>query len=106
VPGHRQAVIVFDDGTGIYVQSTVEQIRDEIAKVTSARVPLITVRDEDGDEVWINADHIRTFDRGGAFFVEEREGGAHAIEGVETDRSGVKRDRSVPFRLGRQDRER
>jgi hypothetical protein len=106
VPGQRQAVIVFDDGMGINVQSTVEQIRDEIAKVTSARVPLITVIDEDGDELWINADHIRAFDRGGAFFVEEREGGAHAIEGVPTDRSGATTDRSVPFRLGKQQRDR
>jgi hypothetical protein len=99
-------VIVFDDGMGIYVQSTVEQIRDEIAKVTSARVPLITVLDEDGNEVWINADHMRTFDRGGAVPLVERPDAAHAIEGVPTDRSGTTRDRSVPFRLGRADRDR
>jgi hypothetical protein len=99
-------VIVFDDGIGIYVQSTVEQIQDEIAKVTSASVPLITVRNEDGDEVWINANHIRAFDRGGAVLLVERPDAAHAIEGVPTDRSGTTRDRSVPFRMGRQDRER
>jgi len=101
-------VIVFDDGMGIYVQSTVEQIRDEIAKVTSARVPLITLRNEDGDEVWINADHIRAFDRGGAVPLEERPDAVRAIEGVRTDRGGGTTDRSgrLPFRLGRQDRDR
>ena len=105
MPGQRRAVIVFDDGMGIYVQSPVEQIRDEIAKVASSRVPLITVLDEDGNEVWINADHIRAFDRGGGVMLKE---GAPQtdIEGVPTERSGVTRDRSVPFRLGREDRDR
>jgi hypothetical protein len=101
MPRERIGLIVFDDGVGMYTQSTVEQISDAIATVTSSRIPLIKVLDQDGAEIWINADHIRAFQRGLDVQLEERPDAAHAIEGVTTTRAG-----RLPFRLARRDPDR
>jgi hypothetical protein len=103
MPGKRNGLIVFDDGSRIYTQSTVEQINDVISTVTASRIPLIKVLDENGAELWINADHIRAFHRGGAVQLEER-GDAVPIEGVQTDSGQSAKERPagrVPFRLAR-----
>jgi hypothetical protein len=41
------------------VRSTFEQIKNAIDGVTLPHDPLIKVIDEDGQEVWLNANHIR-----------------------------------------------
>jgi hypothetical protein len=41
------------------VQSTVVEITSEIEGQKSLALPLIKVADSDGNEVWINATHIR-----------------------------------------------
>lgn len=61
MPGAPKGLIVFDHGFGLHVQSAPEQIRDEMARVASSRVPLIKVVDKHGVELSINADHIRAF---------------------------------------------
>jgi hypothetical protein len=42
------------------VQRTVEQIKKEIEGVTG-HIPLIKVVSQEGDEIWLNANHIRAF---------------------------------------------
>jgi hypothetical protein len=56
-----KADIVFVDDTTWNVQSTVEQIKQELEGVTTAHIPLIKVVNQNGDEVWLNANHIRAF---------------------------------------------
>jgi hypothetical protein len=94
-PSARRALIIFGDGIGLYVQSTVEQIKDEIAAVTGARIPLIKVLDEDGAEAWINADHIRAFHRGDFVALETGQ--------IQTDYDQTHRPGRVPFGLARRD---
>jgi hypothetical protein len=53
-----KAEIIFDDNE-MMVQSTVAEITSEIEGQKSLALPLIKVLDEDGAEVWINANHIR-----------------------------------------------
>lgn len=53
------AVIIFDNGDRKNVQSTVEQIRNEISAIATPQVPLIKVTETDDEVVMINADHIR-----------------------------------------------
>jgi uncharacterized protein YlzI (FlbEa/FlbD family) len=53
------AVIIFDNGDQKNVQSTVEQIRNEISAVTMPGIPLIKITETDGEVVLINADQIR-----------------------------------------------
>lgn len=43
------------------MQSTVEQIKQELDGVTTSHIPLIKVVNQNGDEVWLNANHIRAF---------------------------------------------
>jgi hypothetical protein len=43
------------------VQSTVEQIKKEIEGVTTQHIILIKVVSQEGDEIWLNANHIRAF---------------------------------------------
>jgi hypothetical protein len=54
-----KAEIIFDDNEMMEVQSTVAEITREIEGQKSLALPLIKVLDEDGAEVWINANHIR-----------------------------------------------
>jgi hypothetical protein len=54
-----KAQIVFDDNEMMEVQSTVVEITGEIEGQKSLALPLIKVADADGNEVWINATHIR-----------------------------------------------
>jgi hypothetical protein len=55
-----KAEIVFDDNEMMEVQSTVGAITSEIEGQKNLALPLIKVADADGNEVWINANHIRT----------------------------------------------
>ena len=54
-----RAEIVFEDNAMMQVQSTVLEIASEIEGMKNLALPLIQVVNEDGDEVWINANHIR-----------------------------------------------
>lgn len=54
-----KAEIIFDDNEMMEVQSTVAEITSEIEGQKSLALPLIKVLDEDGAEVWLNANHIR-----------------------------------------------
>jgi hypothetical protein len=56
-----KAEITFSDQSSMDVQSTVEQIINEIGGVTTPHIPLIKVLNRGGDEVWINANDIRYF---------------------------------------------
>jgi hypothetical protein len=94
-PPARRALIVFDDGIGIYVQSTVEEINDELGALAGARIPLIKVLDEEGAELWINADHIRAFHRGDVVALETGR--------TQTDFDQTKRPGRIPFGLARHD---
>jgi hypothetical protein len=92
-PPRYKAVISFDDGGAVYLESTVEQIQDEIAKTAGSRVPLIRVVDTDRAELWINADHIRAFHRGNVVQLET---------GVtQTDFDAQRRRGWLPFKLFR-----
>ena len=53
----NNAMIIFDNGERKNVQSSVEQIKNEISGVTTH--PLIKVTETDGEVVLINANHIR-----------------------------------------------
>jgi hypothetical protein len=53
------AEIVFDDGAMIEVQSTVAEVTSQIEGQKRMALPMIRVSDRDGNEVWINATHIR-----------------------------------------------
>ncbi len=55
----NNAVIIFDNGERKNVQSSVEQIKNEISGATMPHIPLIKVTETDGEVVLINADHIR-----------------------------------------------
>ncbi len=55
------AVIVLDTGKPLKVQSTVKEINAEIEGRKNLTLPMIPVVDEDGREVWINANHIIAF---------------------------------------------
>jgi uncharacterized protein YlzI (FlbEa/FlbD family) len=54
-------VITFADDKRMDVQSTVEQITTAIETQKRMSLPVIKIIDPRGDEVWINANHIRTF---------------------------------------------
>jgi uncharacterized protein YlzI (FlbEa/FlbD family) len=54
-------VITFTDDKRMDVQSTVEQITTAIETQKRMSLPVIKVVDAHGDEVWINANHIRAF---------------------------------------------
>ena len=55
-----KAEIVFAGDETLRVRSTVEQIKKEIEGVTG-HLPLIKVVSQEGDEIWLNANHIRAF---------------------------------------------
>jgi hypothetical protein len=55
-----RAEIVFAGNETLRLQSTVEQIKKEIEGVTG-HIPLIKVVSQEGDEIWLNANHIRAF---------------------------------------------
>jgi hypothetical protein len=59
-----KAEIVFGDNEMMEVQSTVVEITSEIEGQKSLALPLIKVADADGNEVWINATHIRMIKTG------------------------------------------
>jgi hypothetical protein len=54
-----KAEIHFGDNEMMEVQSTVLEVTSEIEGQKSLALPLIKVINEDGHEVWINANHIR-----------------------------------------------
>jgi hypothetical protein len=54
-----KAEIVFEDNEMMEVQSTVAEITTEIEGKKNLALPLIPVVNEYGDEIWINANHIR-----------------------------------------------
>jgi hypothetical protein len=54
-----KAEIVFEDNEMMEVQNTVVEITGEIEGRKNLALPLIPVVNEDGDEIWINANHIR-----------------------------------------------
>jgi hypothetical protein len=56
-----KAEIVFAGDETLRVRSTVEQITKEIEGVTTPHFPLIKVVSQEGDEIWLNANHIRAF---------------------------------------------
>jgi hypothetical protein len=51
----------------IEVQSTVVEITGEIEGQKNLALPLIPVLNEDGDEIWINANHIRLIEAPAGF---------------------------------------
>ena len=60
MPANRiKAEIVFEDDEMMEVQNTVVEITGEIEGKKNLALPLIPVVNEDGDEIWINANHIR-----------------------------------------------
>ncbi len=54
-----KAEIIFDDNEMMEVQSTVVEITSEIEGQKNLALPIIKVVDADGNEAWINANHIR-----------------------------------------------
>jgi hypothetical protein len=54
-----KAEIVFEDNEMMEVQSTVAEITREIEGKKNLALPLIRVVNQGGDEIWINANHIR-----------------------------------------------
>lgn len=56
-----KAEIVFADNTTLHVRSTVEQIMNAIEGVTTPQTPVIALVDQQGSEVWLNANQIRAF---------------------------------------------
>ena len=54
-----RAKIVFEDNEMMEVQNTIVEITGEIEGRKNLALPLIPVVNEDGDEIWINANHIR-----------------------------------------------
>jgi hypothetical protein len=98
-PPRGKGMIIFDDGVGIYTNSTVEQIQDEIARVTGSRVPVIRVVDAEGTELWINADHIRAFNRGNVVSLDT---GVVQHDADFEEWAGKRRGR-LPFRLARRE---
>jgi hypothetical protein len=56
-----KAEILFAGNETLRVQSTVEQIKKEIEGVTTQHIILIKVVSQEGDEIWLNANHIRAF---------------------------------------------
>ena len=54
-----QAEILFEDNEVMEVRSTVTEITTEIEGKKNLALPLIPVVNESGDEIWINANHIR-----------------------------------------------
>jgi hypothetical protein len=93
--GAYRAVVVFEDGASIHVQSTVEEINEAIGALAGARVPVIKLLDEAEAEVWINADHIRAFHRGNVVELDRGE--------TQTDFEARARTGRIPFGRARQD---
>jgi hypothetical protein len=56
-----KAEIVFAGDETLRVQDTPEQIKHAIAAVRTPHIPLIPVTSQEGDEIWLNANHIRAF---------------------------------------------
>jgi hypothetical protein len=56
-----KAEILFAGNETLRVQSTVEQITNALEAVTTPNIPLIKVVSQEGDEIWLNANHIRAF---------------------------------------------
>lgn len=56
-----KADIVFADNTVWHVRSTAEEIKAAIEDMKRMALPLIKIVNHDGDEVWVNANHIRAF---------------------------------------------
>jgi hypothetical protein len=54
-----KAEIVFEDNEMMEVQSTVVEITREIEGKKNLTLPLIQVVNADGDDIWINANHVR-----------------------------------------------
>jgi hypothetical protein len=54
-----KAEIVFAGDETLRVQDTPEQIKHAIAAVRTPHIPLIPVTSQEGDEIWLNANHIR-----------------------------------------------
>jgi hypothetical protein len=54
-----KAEIVFADNEMMEVQSTVVEITREIEGKKNLTLPLIPIVNADGDDIWINANHIR-----------------------------------------------
>jgi hypothetical protein len=95
-PGSGKARITFDGGVGAYVQSSVEEIQDAIGKVAGSRIPLIQILDGYGEELWVNADHIRAIQRGNVVPLE--------TGFTRTDADREERPGRLPFGLARRGR--
>jgi hypothetical protein len=57
----KKAVIVFDNGVRFSVQISAEAIERKVEAEKANSLPVIKVPDEDGRDVWINANHIIAF---------------------------------------------
>jgi hypothetical protein len=54
-----KAEIIFESNEMMEVQSTVVEITSDIEGQKNLALPMIKVADADGNEIWINANHIR-----------------------------------------------
>ena len=54
-----KAEIVFENDELMEVQSSVVEIRGDIEGQKNLALPMIKVADVHGNEIWINANHIR-----------------------------------------------
>jgi hypothetical protein len=54
-----KAEIIFENNEMMEVQSTVVEITSDIEGQKNLALPMIKVADADGNEIWINATHIR-----------------------------------------------
>jgi hypothetical protein len=57
----KKAVIVFDNGVRFCAQISAEAIERKVEAEKANSLPVITVPDEQGRDVWINANHIIAF---------------------------------------------
>ena len=55
----KNAVIILDSGKHFNVQNTIKEIESAVEAKKMVPLPVIKVVNEDGREVWINANHIR-----------------------------------------------
>jgi hypothetical protein len=54
-----KAEIIFENDEMMEVQSSVVEIRGDIEGQENLALPMIKVADVHGNEIWINANHIR-----------------------------------------------
>jgi hypothetical protein len=54
-----KAEIIFENDEMMEVQSSVVEIRGDIEGQKNLALPMIKVADVHGNEIWINANHIR-----------------------------------------------